>query len=279
MRCDDAGNICLASTQYTQPGFASGQLYRSANGGANWTVVPSTQLGTWGGVWSSPDGKNWIAALANQGGQTWGKLFNSTDYGATFTPIPAPSETGVGRWEFVACDASTGRKCIAGGTNAPNGTALPPYVTTNGFQTLNTVTGVTIGTFFAAVVSADGSKMVLAQADDFGDDGSLSLPGLIYYSDDGGATFKRTNAPRGYYYSIDCDASFKMCAAAASSNVIGDPVLAVTSCDGGRTWFENPGPKQNWNAVKVNADGGMMYATTGTSTEPKYVWSFPLPTV
>lgn len=67
-----------------------------------------------------------------------------------------------------------------------------------------------------------------------------------------------------------------MCAAAANGDSEYEPVPSVTSCDGGRTWFESQ-PAKGWISVFVAADGGMMYAADSTYTQQtRYIWSFPL---
>ena len=94
-----------------------------------------------------------------------------------------------------------------------------------------------------------------------------------------GQTFGQADVPQAYYYGIDCDSAFKMCAVAPNGDFNYDFVPMLTSCDGGRTWFDSPGVELGFLDVKVNADGGMMYSASDsrpTPTSPYYVWSFPL---
>jgi hypothetical protein len=49
----------------------------------------------------------------------------------------------------------------------------------------------------------------------------------------------------------------------------------LLSCDGGHTWSEVAGTDTYWASVKVNADGGFMYAVNEFG--PSFVYSYPLP--
>lgn len=209
LRCNAEGTICMISTQY-QPGYTAGTLYRSTDGGATWSAVSGTNLGRWGGLWCNAAGTVWIAALSSAGFGRWGALYKSTDSGLSFSLISG-TDQDIGRWEFVECDNS-GMKCVFGGNTNPNsvgGAGTRPYTTNDGFLTLNEVTDVSYGVFFGGAVSNNGSKMFITQSEDFGFDNLGNDVGLIYYSDDGGATFTTTDAPRRYYSKAFCDSEFK----------------------------------------------------------------------
>lgn len=125
--------------------------------------------------------------------------------------------------------------------------------------------------------SADGTKAIIVQyTRDDDNDGVLSGPGQILYSADGGRNFAVTNAPYRYYIRVDCDADFIMCAVTPNMDPNYDPALMQTSCDGGQSWSEVPGAARGWYDAKVNADGGMMFATDDTWQQTHYVWSYPL---
>lgn len=275
VRCNDAGTICVTTTQYSQPGYTAGKIYRSVDSGVTWSAVPGTDKGIWGDVWCNPAGTMWYAALRSQGFGTWGAIYKSTDSGASFSLVPG-SDQGIARWEFVACDAS-GMKCVGGGNFSPSTTGLHPYTTNDGWATYNEITTLPYGIYLGATVSSDGSTMVLSQYENWGMDNNGYDLGTIYHSDDGGATFTATGAPLRYYYGVVCDAAMMNCLASASSDENYDPVLAVQSCTGGRSWYENPGPAKEWYAIKIDADGRTMWAGDNTWQQTKYIWSFPLP--
>lgn len=89
--------------------------------------------------------------------------------------------------------------------------------------------------------------------------------------------FQVTNVPRGHFFqpaTVSCDAEFKICAFARNWNDNYDCNMLVTSCDGGKTWSENPDREDCWTDVKVNADGGLIYATG--ESNPKAISAFPL---
>lgn len=252
--CDDSGTTCVAGVNY-------GNLYRSTDSGATWTIVPGTGPDWfWTNVWCDPTGTTWFAATGAQ-------IYKSTTGGATFTAMPSTSN--IADWLAVACDA-TATTCIA----TPYDGAV--YTTNDGFQTITQVPNSPLGISYAATVSLDGTKMIFTQYES--DEPPYYGPGFIWYSDDGGQTFERTNAPAGYYYGIACDAAFKMCAVGRNGDFDYNRVLMLTSCDGGRTWSEDPGEERFWFMVKVNADGGYMYAADDTNKDGGgFIFSYPLP--
>jgi hypothetical protein len=210
LRCNNAGTMCMLSTFYTQPGFLQGQLYRSTDGGATWSVVPDTQKGQWWAFWCNPAGTVWIVAISNNGifgSQSWGALYKSTDSGASFSIIPG-TDQNVARWTSIECD-DAGMKCLGLAETDPNLIdGSYPFTSEDGFLTLNKVTSIPNGIFFGGSVSRDGSKMLVAQANNYASGIAFDV-GLIYYSDDGGATFTPTNAPHRYYLNTFCDSEFK----------------------------------------------------------------------
>lgn len=277
VRCNDDASICLAAALW-DPNYDPGRIYRSVDGGDTWSAVPNTQVapaGNWYSLWCDASGSKWYALLRQSTISNNGWVYKSVDGGATFTQVPG---TQLERWTAIGCDA-TGTKCFLGcgqrdqSQAGPYGLYGPLYVTTNGFQTLQVVPNFPYSHVFNGIeVSADGSQVVVAQ---------YEIPGLvhafIYHSEDGGQTFQKTNAPQRLYVGVTCDAAFRMCAAAPNGDQSYMPTLMLTSCDGGKTWSEDPTTKATWTATKVAKDGGMMWATVDFPN-PRQVYSYPLPT-
>lgn len=268
IRCNDAGTVCLA---------APGNLFRSVDKGSTWDQVESAPGGgRFFTVWSNPAGTVWFAATFSVGPGTNGWLYKSTDSGVTWTQIQGSQ---IDRWGTVSCDA-TATKCVAGGRSRPNAEASYLYYSNDGLQTLTQASGLPRGLFAGSTMSADGQNVLVTAFEVDSDvDPFPDGPGYIYRSEDGGQTFEQADAPQAYYYGIDCDSAFKMCAVAPNGDFNYNFAPMLTSCDGGRTWFDSPGVALGFLDVKVNADGGMMYSAADsrpTPTSPYYVWSFPL---
>ncbi len=265
LACDDSGSTCVA-------GANPGSLSRSTDSGATWAVVPNTANQRWESLWCDPTGTTFVAAIFTFGSGLKGQIYKSTTGGASFTAMP--NTANLERWGAVACDAAA-TTCIATARSGPfNNDPGAVYTTNDGFQTITVVPNSPMGISQGATVSLDGTKMIFTQFED--SDPPYYGPGFIWYSDDGGQTFEKTNVPRGYYLGIDCDAAFKMCAAGRNGDLNYDPVLMQTSCDGGRTWSEDPGEERYWTQVKVNADGGYMYSADDNNGD-SWIYSFPLP--
>ena len=240
-------------------------LYRSDDGGATWSAVPNT-AGRWRGLWCDPSGAKWIASMYDdEFNDLQGWLWKSVDSGISFAKIPG---TNIEPWGDAACDASA-TKCVAGSGASES----PIYVSDDGFQTITAVTNSPLGLSLGVAMSADGEKVLVSQFET--DDGPRG-PGLIWYSGDGGQTFHRTNAPPAYYDGVSCDAAFKTCAAAPGGNYF-QATPMVTSCDGGRTWSEDPGVEAYWEGTYVTADGGKMYSVPCCYDEllPRAVYTYP----
>lgn len=268
--CNAAGTICMAATMYTIS-YQPGSLYRSVDAGASWSLVPSSS-GLWQSLRCNPAGTVWIAVMFTGGFNQNGWLYKSVNSGASFVQI---SGTNIERWGAAACDA-TSTKCVVVAQQRVDGTGGLVYYSTNGFTTLN-VADAPRGVAFGVAVSPDGQQAVYTQFENDEDGAGTLLPGFINYSTDGGQTFQKAATPyRRFYYGISCDAAFKMCAAGVNMNSNYGSVPMQTSCDGGRTWSLDPGPVRGWKDVKVNADGGLMYAVED-SGPTRYVWSYPLP--
>jgi hypothetical protein len=267
VQCNNAATVCLAVTAFSL-GFGNGALYRSVDQGATWSAVAGGE-GRWSTLWCDPSGSTWFAGTFSQGPGTNGWLYMSTNGGLSFTQIAG---TNIERWGGVACDSSA-TKCVVVSRDRPNGDFAPIYTSNNGLQTITEVPNFPYGIVFGVTMSADGEKVIVPQTESsLGGNG----PGYVWHSKDGAQTFQMTNAPRRYYYGVSCDAAFTMCAVAPNGDENYDPVFMQTSCDGGRTWNEDPVTKGGWLDTQVNADGGLMYATVDTPN-PKHIYSFPLP--
>lgn len=238
VRCNDAGTICMAALDW-DPSYNFPPLYRSDDGGATWSAVASTVAeGRWRGLWCDPSGTRWIATMYSDNFDS-GWLWKSVDSGLSFAKIPGTNNLEL--WGDAACDVSA-TKCVAAGAESTS----QIYVSDDGFQTITAVVNSPVGLSLGVAVSADGEKTIVSQFESE-DDGPRG-PGFMWYSGDGGQTFQRTNAPRRYYTGVSCDAAFKMCARAANGNDLYFAALMVTSCDGGRTWHEDPGVEAYWVA-------------------------------
>ncbi len=279
VRCNDAATICLAGTEYDLDD-APGAFYRSTDSGASWSLVANSNgTGYWRDVWCNPSGTTWMAAMSRPFIGDFGWLYTSATSGTSFTQI---SGTDTARWGSVACDA-TATKCVATAGPDKNNEASPSliYLSDNGFQTLTPSSAIPRGSSFGCTMSLDGTKILVAQYEiDEDDDGGFDNPGFVWRSGDGGQTFEETNAPPSYYFGVACDAAFKMCALGRSGDAGYDPTPMLTSCTGGHTWGEDPGERAYYMGVKVNADGGFMYAAVESTEEDDYccgkVWSYPL---
>jgi photosystem II stability/assembly factor-like uncharacterized protein len=243
--------------------------------GSTWTQVESAPGGYFNTVWGNPAGTVWFGATFRAGAGTNGWLYKSTDSGVTWTQI---ANSQIERWGTVSCDA-TATKCVAGGRDRTNAEAGQLYYSNDGLQTL-TPASIQRGLFAGSTMSADGQHVLVTAFEVDSDSNPFpDGPGFIFRSEDGGQTFERADVPPAYYYGIDCDSAFKMCAAAPNGDQNYDFASMLTSCDGGRTWFESPEAPLGFLDVKVTADGGMMYSAADsrpTNTSPYYVWSFPL---
>lgn len=175
---------------------SSGPIYTSADAGATWVShqVPVTDdlpYFVWHGLASSADGTKLAAAgwmpMNYALGTRGGRIYTSTDSGATWQPSSAPDTN----WCSIACSAD-GTRLIAGAYE-------DMYGLYNGAIFTSTNSGVTwrmvdapetqnIQRHIGVACSADGARMVAAV-------NGFSYPGLIFISTDSGLTWSSNSSP------------------------------------------------------------------------------------
>ena len=126
------GQILLAGVSL--PG-ASG-IYRSTNGGANWTRV-TTSLGDVSGtgvIFDPSNGSNAYAAIGSVSGSTQNGVYKSTDAGATWTVVLATGGAPAGRIAIALAPSSptTVYATVADTSSSTFGNLLGIWKSTNG---------------------------------------------------------------------------------------------------------------------------------------------------
>jgi photosystem II stability/assembly factor-like uncharacterized protein len=170
--CSGDGNLMLAAgSVYLYPSVHY-VLYRSADGGTNWTAVEAMQTNV-SALTCSGDGQTVFA------GTRPGRLYRSTDTGLTWTATTAPSEP----WHTLCCSADGTRVYAA--VNPGDGPMRNDlYISFDSGLTWQWKTVPAYGLSKLAC-SADGRRVVL-----------LSAPnGLILTSTDSGATWAQQSVP------------------------------------------------------------------------------------
>ncbi len=152
-------------------------IYKSADGGATWSQLPSTANSTFIAVNSlaiSADGKTLLAAITNQVSGATGGIYRSTDAGASWTKTVEGADFGV--VEFHPSDST---KAIASTT-----TGQAVY-TTDGGASWNVASGFTTNNRVQVKYAPSNPAIVYASVD-----GKSSE---LWKSTDGGATYAKVN--------------------------------------------------------------------------------------
>jgi photosystem II stability/assembly factor-like uncharacterized protein len=224
------GTHLAAVMQPTTTSAPNGRLALSADGGATWTeaTIPGPHP-TGGRLWrsndSSADGQ--VIVAVDQGGTTepGGRVFLSTDAGATFSAVTVALTPGTPiteGWYRVKTSADGNTIALAANDFGTHGPGSGIFVShdrgatwTRGF-TLN-------ADYTALAMSADGTK-IAATVSNPNSGSPATDPGQVLLSTDGGATFAPVVMPgtdtdwRAIAMSSD---GTKM--AAATGNFLGAP--------------------------------------------------------
>ena len=197
-------NIVVAGVVFTSSNGASAGIYRSTDGGANWTQIltASGAIGT-GVVFDPSNGNNVYAALGAIGGNANNGVYKSTDAGATFTKLAGGLPTsGIGRIELAIAPSSpaTVYASIADGTNGSS-TLLGLFKTMDGGTSWTQVTnGATFdycGTqcFYSHTIAVSPVNPNLVFAGGSGGTGAgVSITQTVFRSNDGGMNWTDVHA-------------------------------------------------------------------------------------
>jgi len=255
-------------------GFGNaGPIYISTNSGATWeqTSAPVTNYSSvacsadgtklaavgYSGVFTSADsGANWTAISGASGRRiacsadgtkllvAGGGLYASTNFGATWTPLPT------GAW--VIASSADGTKLVSAYFNH-NGFPMGCICTSTNSGATWTQTSAPLYSWTGwtgLASSADGTKLVAT----IGYTSFPTGPGAIYISPDGGGTWLASSSPTSHWTSVACSADGVRLVAAMTFGGI------YTSTDSGTTWVSNNVPVGSWSAVACSADGTKLVA-------------------
>lgn len=153
--CSANGQI-MAATDYVYP--TPGYIRVSTNGGQSWTTKTEAGLRSWTAITMSSDGKK-MYAVANSD-----YIYASTDYGNTWSPL-ANSDKSI--WWDIST-SSDGKKVVATANNGLYGQPGGIYTSQDSGKTwVISSPAELINEWDAAVVSANGSKIVASHDDDY----------------------------------------------------------------------------------------------------------------
>jgi len=267
------GSIMVASVD---PGL----IYISNDSGATWTLTSApTYNGVDSYVWEvsvSADGSTMFVA-GGWNGPGFGFIYTSTNSGATWTQVNAPSKSWVSLsaspegtklaaigdgLTYISTNSGTtwsqtslpGVTLYAGVAMSGDGSkfvvwqwAGPIYTWVNSVPTWTFTSAPTNAAWISIASSADGSKLAAAQ-----------YYGLIYTSANSGATWEATSAPDEVWSSVASSADgAKLVAASGAYYTNG---LIYISTNFGANWHVTSAPNTNWLCVASSADGSQLVA-------------------
>ncbi len=238
-------------------GATPGKLYTSTNGGANWTErQPAGAFNrNWYAIASDSDGSNLVAGdgtgrPAEDPLRADGRLYTSSDYGATWTERRPGGINAARTWISAASDAD-GSNLIAG-TFGLNDGRLYTSSDYGATWTERIVPGVDPNgegsgrnrNWYALASDDDGSSLIAGNA-----------TGRLYTSSDYGTTWVERR-PAGdtqqYWKSVASNYDGTYLVAGAEDNRL------YTSANGGANWTErrpNGDQKWMWRAVSTDTTG------------------------
>jgi photosystem II stability/assembly factor-like uncharacterized protein len=221
----------LVATAY---GTGINGIYTSSDSGSTW-VFHSVPPNRWASVASSADGNKLVAVE-----HVNPNICFSTNAGITWISTSVPN---LQHWNSGVALSADGSKLLCAGLYWP-------------FFLLSPTNGILVSTnlgvqwdfkegqrFVSLACSSDGTKLVAAT-------------GLIWLSQDSGATWTQTGLPNASWPSIASSADgTKLVAVTYGSGI-------YTSTDSGNTWISNNVPTNSWRSVATSADGGKLAAVT-----------------
>ena len=238
------------------PGYGEVRsIYTSIDSGATWTptTAPSNR---WTCIASSTDGVNLVAGSGPYSGD--GLIYISGDSGTTWTPTSAPTND----WACVASSAD-GLQLVAVATAYPySGVAGDGLIYTSpDWGRTWTPTTAPSNNWSSVACSADGLKLVAVSTPYFGGSPGCG-DGLIYTSQDLGATWLPASAPSNNWVSVSSSADGTKLVAVAAYVYSGfDQSCIYTSTNSGTTWMRADSPAViSLNAVASSAEGSHVVA-------------------
>lgn len=224
-------------------------LWKSTNGGANWSSI-SPVTAVWTNIVCSADGQVVLAANASSANASYSqRCIYSTNGGSTWSIVSAFS----GQYERTGFDMSadgTRMYVINLGANT-----LPMRRSTNTGSTWSTITG--SFRFYRVRCSDDGLTVIAARAVSSG----TTYP---YISKDGGTTWNDVTGVPARANWGDCAISGDGQTIAVSSGSLGTGTIWA-SADGGTTWSEQTSAGSRlWLSMAINSNGTRIVAG-GTS--------------
>lgn len=230
------------STLLTAGSVGSGPLYASTDGGATW--VTSTVKQWWGQLDMSSDGSVMYATGSN--GSTLGKLYKSTNAGASWTEVFSESDsTNISN---VAVSADGQKLALFADGATPSVGALG-YFSDDGGQSWETVIASDTGfsTIQSVSMSSDGNTVLVSWGADYDEN-----PELLITHDFGDSWSKLSNPSEGSYL-ISADGKVIV----GKNNF--DPVLHI-STNGGASFDELAIPYALDGYMALSDDGKVVMA-------------------
>lgn len=253
-----------------------GNIYTSANSGANWTARASSQ--NWSSIASSSAGTRLVAAAGYTiyNVSATGQIYTSTDSGSNWT-----ARASTLAWSSVA-SSSDGTKLVASAygdkiyTSVNSGTnwtardsvrnwtsvasssdgaklvatvdAIGIYTSTNSGTNWTQVSSIA-SSWTAVASSADGTRLV------------ATAGAAVYISTDSGATWVPANSnTSGKLTSVASSSDGSRLAVTAGGSGLSGNVYG--SSDSGAIWAQLIGaPNLSWSDVAASADGSQLVAT------------------
>ncbi len=221
-----------------------GYVYTWSKGDASWTEHQSPGRRTWAAVSMSADGTR--IAVASSGGIFSGKLYVSTDSGASWTKAFSRDKP----WRSVAWSADgTKLAAVAAGAEAPE------EIFTSVFPTNSNPTATDIENSWtkrdqagkknwrSIASSVDGKKLA-----------TVVGGGKIYTSTDGGTNWTERGSDDGWFSITSSSDGTKLAAVNYNGRVF-------TSSDSGVTWTAVQSSRK-WASITSSADGSKLAAVT-----------------
>ncbi len=235
--------------------FASGAALLLCQGAWGEQWITNNMSGWWTGVASSADG---VKLVAVTGESCCGKIYTSTDSGATWVARTTPEPGGA--WAAVASSADGSRLvavsyngirvCISQDSGVTWTTPLNPALFSYGPQ-------------FESVCSSGDGNLVLAGAIGFT---GTNPTNRLYRSADGGTNWTLVDLGGRRVAALCCSGDGKTVFAGTKPDMWETTSLVYKSADSGLTWVPTTAPSAPWHALACSVDGTRVYATPNAGT-------------